>query len=300
MILVILVNALFAASVTINKLALAYTTPLFLIGTRMTIGGLILLTYSRKRTGVSTTIKKHHRSILAQVIIFGFLLTYAPRTWALQYLPAYKTFFLNNISPFCAALFGYFLFREKLTRNKWLGLLIGFIGMIPILLTTSIGEQRLGELLFLSWPELAVLFATAMQTYGKTRTRQLVHQEHYAPTFINGITMTTGGFITLCAAFIFDGFFPVTNAWNFIPLIGLLIIVSNLLAHTLLTTLMKRYTLTFLSLASFLGPVFAALYAWLFFAEQITWHFFASSIIVLTGLLIFYSEELQTQSITKH
>jgi drug/metabolite transporter (DMT)-like permease len=60
---------------------------------------------------------------------------------------------------------------------------------------------------------------------------------------------------------------------------------------------MKHYTATFISFAGFIVPIFAGLIGWGFLNEKITWHFYASCLIILFGLYLFYQDELKYKAL---
>ncbi len=295
MTLIILLHALFASSFPLGKILLSYTSPIFLTGARMTIAGTILLAYQYFWPTAQFRFKKKHIKLYAQIIILGIYITYILRFWALSYLPVGKTAFFYNFAPFFSSLYAYMLFGEKITKKQCLGLGIGFIGMIPIIILTSPIEASLGEMFFVSWPELAMFVAVALHSYSWIIIQQLVRDKSYSPMMVNGITMTAGGSLALITSFFVDGPLPVTEIGVFAGWLAIVIIVSNIICHNIYGHLLKQYTATFLSFAGFLGPIFASLYGWAFLNERITWHFFATGLIVFVGLYLFYQDELVKQ-----
>jgi len=291
MALIVLLYALFASSFSIGKILLEYTTPVFLTGIRMFIGGLILLGYQYLSPNHRFRIKKKHIWFFIQIILFGVYFNYILRFWALKSLPSYKTCFIYNLSPFMSAVYSYFFFSERVTKRKLYGLIIGFMGMIPILLTTSRAEQTLGEVSFISIAELAVIVSVALHAYSWVVMRKLVKDKSYSPVMVNGVTMAIGGFLALITSFFTEGLFPVTNTISFFSWLAAVIIISNVICYNLYGNLLRHYTATFLAFAGFLCPLFAALYGWSLLGESITWHFYASSILIFVGLYLFYKEE---------
>jgi len=290
--LIVLLYALFASSFSIGKILLGYTTPVFLTGSRMLLGGIILLAYQYFSPNQDFYFKRKHIWLFLQIILFGIYFNYILRFWALQTLPSYKTCFIYNLAPFMSAIYSYFFFKEKITRRKLLALVIGFLGMIPILITTSSQEQIMGEFAFISLAELAVIVSVAFHSYSWVVMRKLVKDKNYSPIMVNGLTMSVGGLLALVTSFGSGAFFPVNNVVSFSGWLFTVIIISNVICYNLYGHLLKRYSATFLSFAGFLSPLFAALYGWGFLGEQVTWHFFASSIFVFIGLYIFYKEEV--------
>jgi drug/metabolite transporter (DMT)-like permease len=151
---VILLYALFASVFTISKTGLAYAQPFFLVGTRMLFAGIILLSYQffTKKLTFSFDRKTWIRIVLLG--IFNIYLTNVFEFWGLRYLTSFKTCFIYSLSPFLSALFSYFLFSEKLTKKKAIGLLVGFLGFIPILLSQTHSEEQTGKLFYFSMAEL--------------------------------------------------------------------------------------------------------------------------------------------------
>ena len=70
-----------------------------------------------------------------------------------------------NCTPFVAAIFSYAWFKEKLSFNQWIGLLIGFVGVVPLVILKTKPEAHLTEFLYsigLSLRFLGVLCAIPM------------------------------------------------------------------------------------------------------------------------------------------
>ena len=151
MYLVVILYALFASVFTVSKTGLMYTQPLFFVGTRMLFAGGLMLAYQFIFQRRYFKIEKAHFWKIFRLAAFNIYLTNVLEFWGLQYLTSFKTCFIYSLSPFMSAIMSYFMFSERLGSKKWLGLLVGFIGFIPILLNESGGESELGHVFFLSW-----------------------------------------------------------------------------------------------------------------------------------------------------
>ena len=300
MFLIILLYALFGSSFPMSKTLLGFVDPIFYTGIRMFIAGSLLLIYQFCYAHHHLKFNWKNVGLYLQVIFFGIYLTYILRFVGLATLTSSKTAFLFNFMPFFSAFYSYLFFKERLTRQQWMGLGIGFLGFIPILISSSGPEKRLGEFLLISWPELAVLTAVACQSYSWIIMRKLIREKSYAPSMINGMTMFSGGILALITAYIWEGPQEMADPGAFLSLLALVILISNIICHNLYAHLLHTYSATFLAFAGFLGPLFSAFYGWLFLAEKITWHFYVSAIIVFVGLYLFYRHELQVVGIEKH
>lgn len=293
MILILVLYAIFAASVTASKLTLAYCPPFFLTATRMLISGSILLSYQYFYAKDSFRFKTKHIKYYLQVVFIGLMGAYILRLFALKHMTASKALFLQNVGPFMSALFAYMIFKHSMTRTQWVGLVLGFLGIIPILLTSDMG---LHEFFFISGAEIAILLAAASYSWNWIIMQKLIRDKSYSPMMINGITMTTAGIFSLIISLGVEGVAPVTNWPYFLGLVAFIIIASNLISHNLYGYLLRSYSATFLSFAGFLSPIFAAIYGWAFFSEKITWHYWVSGAIVLGALYLYYKDELKVDT----
>lgn len=297
---VILLYALFASVFTISKTALEHSQPFFLIGTRMMLAGLILIGYQWFRHRESFTFNK---TIWKQIFLLAacnIYLANAFEFWGLKYLTSFKTCFIYSLSPFVSALFCYWLFSEKLSRKKWAGLLIGFAGFIPILMSQTSGEEQTGHFLFFSWAELSVMMAAITSVYGWILLKQLIKDNGVSPLTANGFSMLIGGTMALVHSGIVEDWNPVPIN-GFVPFLEctiLLIIISNLICYNLYGALLKKYSPTFMSFAGFTTPLFTALFGWFFLGEVVTWPFYLSFVIVLGGLIIFDQQELKKVAVS--
>lgn len=303
MILVFLVYALFASVFTLQKQALCYSTPLFLVASRMILAGCILLAATAIQSPkklLPFLQRGGRKNVWIPVLLLAFFniyLTNMLELWGLKYLSSFKTCFLYSLSPFISALISYLLLNERMTKRRWSGLLIGFSGFIPILLTDTSIETAAGELWVFSWPELAVIGAVFASVFGWVLLKQLVHHQQLSTKLVNGASMLVGGVLALLHSFLVDAWqegIPVTQWHPFLELTIALLIISNLIAYNLYGHLLKKFSQTFMSFAGLSTPLFTALFGWIFLSEQVTFSFFLSLVIVFIGLFVFYKEELVT------
>lgn len=296
---IVLLYAGFGSVFTFSKLALGVSEPFFLIGSRMLLAGLILLAYLAI---TNRDALKLSRNALKLALILGALniyLTNAFEFWGLKYLTSFKTCFIYSLSPFASALFSYFLFSEKMTTKKWLGLLVGFSGFIPLFITHSDEELRAGTLFNLSWAELSVAMAALTSVYGWIVLKQLVSEEKVPFLAANGYSMAIGGALALFHSSLTETWqpLPVTDYSTFLIGFTALILISNFLCYNLYGWLLNRFSATFLSFAGFLTPLFSAFFGWYFLGETIDLPFYLSAAIVFSGLMIFYQEEMATRPV---
>ncbi len=298
---VILLFALFASLFGISKASLEYSQPFFLIGSRMLFAGIILLIHqfiwNRKQY---SNFKFSH---FIHLFILGFLaiyLTNVAEIWGIQHMLSAKACLIYSLSPFLAALVAYFTLKETLNSKKWIGLIIGFVGLIPIFMSQTPGEELIGSIGGISLPELALLVATLCSVYGWILLKKIINEFKYSPLMANGVSMAIGGFLALAHSYFVGENWdpvPVTQMGPFVLNTLLMCLISNIVCYNLYGFLLKRYSATFMSFAGLVTPIFASFFGWFFLNETITWHFFASIALFSVGLTIFYQQELKKEKL---
>ena len=145
----------------------------------------------------------------------------------------------------------------------------------------------------MSWPELSIIASVSSLAYGWIVLRKLIKDHQYPPALVNGMSMFTGGLLALVTSSLVETQSCVVDSTQFFVILALIILFSNVIGHNLYGWLLRFYTPTFMAFASFLTPIFAALYGWMFLQETIAWHFYLSTVVVFAGLGIFYHGEMK-------
>jgi EamA-like transporter family. len=290
-------QALFAATFPLGKLALAYASPLALIGIRFILAGLILLGYYYSRRWFGSVQDKHVRIgtniwLFAMTSVFYVFLSYVPEFWALQYLSSFKTNMLWSSAPFISAIMGYFLLRERITLTQFFGILIGTAGMIPIFMTGD--DIPVGEFFAVSLPEFVLTIGIVATVYAWFLIKRLL-DKGYSLVFINGITMLMGGIMSMIAGLLWPST-GVPIVTEFLPTLGyslLLVLISNIVGYGIYGKLLNHHSITFLSFTGFLCPIFGAFYGKFFMHETMHPAFGFAFVLIVTGLYLFYKDELR-------
>lgn len=293
MILIVVLYAILASTFVFAKYAVQFATPTFLIGFRMVLASVMLLSFCLIKGSGKLGLKPEDYGLFFKTALFHIYVAFTLEFWALQYVGALKTTMIFSITPFVAALLAYLLYNERLNKTKKCGILIGAAGLVPVLLST--GEQlvaRAGAWHSISLPDIALLGAVISSAYAWFLVKQLMHKG-YSFVLINGIAMLVGGLMSLLTSIVLDGFvMPVSNWPAFLWWVLLLVISANVIVYNLYGSLLRYYSITFLTFAGFLCPSFGAVYEWLLTGKAISWHYMVSLVLVMMGLYIFYRQEL--------
>jgi drug/metabolite transporter (DMT)-like permease len=311
--LILLAYFLMAATFTLAKTAVIYMKPIFFIAIRMIIAGSLLLAYFAWKEGKKVTIAKADLKLFIQLTLFHIYCAYILEFWALQYISSSKASLLYSLSPFITALLSYYLLGQILSRQKWFALTLGFLAMIPVLLTHASGTTFHFRTDFFSFAELTLIFAIGSAAYGWLLMKQLITRG-YSTIVINGVSMFAGGIACLATAVLIERSNPlisvtappdVVGSW-LMPYLGSyvtgvvmsvgcmasLIILANFIGYNLYGYLLRHYSATFLSFAGFITPFFTIILGWFFLSEQLTLPFLVSFVLTIFSLYLFYRQEL--------
>lgn len=294
MILIILLYALLALAFLLAKVSVSYADPFFLIGFRMTIAGLLLLGYHYITASTQRFSPPAWRS-LCKVAFFHIYLAFIPEFWALQFLPSIKVNLLYSVTPFATALLSYFIVNESLSRRQLFGMIVAFLSLIPVLMAQTNETFSWYSLFSFSVPELVLMCSIISAAYAWFIIKKLMHQG-YTLSMINGYAMFIAGiwsFITwlICVYFEFSATSPIFDMQPFLLSVAGLIMLSNVIVYNLYGWLVYHYSITLISLAGFLCPIFGAAYGYVLLNEALTWHYAVATVGIATGLYIFHSKQ---------
>jgi drug/metabolite transporter (DMT)-like permease len=289
--------AIWSSVFSLSKLTLQYSPPLFLTGMRMVLAGALLLLFIAFARRSDFKLNRRQLLSLGLLAFFSIYLTNTLEFWGVQYLSAAKTCFIYSLSPFFSAFFSYLHFKEKMNRNKWIGMVISFIGFIPVLMMQTGSEELLNAFSFFSWPTLAIAGAAMASVYGWVLLRIMVKDQAISPLMANGSSMLIGGALAFAHSFWVESWAPTPVAaahWGpFIKGLLIMTLLYNIICYNLYGYFLKRFTATFLSFIGLLSPIFASLNGWIFLREPISWTILLSTAVVSLGLWIFYRAELK-------
>jgi drug/metabolite transporter (DMT)-like permease len=262
----------------------------------MLFAGTILLTYLFITNKESLKVSAKHLTTFVLLALFAVYLTNICEIWGIKHMISSKACLLYSLSPFLAALVAFMVLGERLSKQKWLGMLIGFFGLIPIHFAQTSEEISLGQFTIFSFAELSMVGAVFFSVYGWVLLKKIISEYKHSPLLANGISMTLGGSLALAHSY-FSGEtwqpIPVTEIKPFIINSLIMCLISNIICYNLYGFLLKRFTATFMSFAGLVTPFFASLYGYFFLHENITWHFIASIVMFSLGLVLFYQDEIR-------
>jgi drug/metabolite transporter (DMT)-like permease len=293
MIFIIILYALLAATFLLAKVSVQYADPFFLIAFRMILAGIILLSYYYLiHRGTKKLITKSLLKPFIAIIFFHVYFSFVPEFWALQYISSIKVNIMYSITPFVTAILSYYLLRERMSALRVVGILSGFIGLVPVLIGKG-NEINFAEIFSISLPELMLLFSIGSGAYAWFLIKKMMDRG-YSLIIINGLSMFWGGILSMFT-WIFIYMNGTTTAivydWKlFLLTVMGLIIMSNIIVYSLYAWLVQKYSLTLIAFAGFLCPLFGAVYGYFLLGEELYWYHAIAVVGITFGLYCFYKD----------
>lgn len=286
MILVIIMNALFALTFSAGKKALWYGSPLMLSFGRTALAAVTLLAfyYCKNRSFAKIT---PSNSLLLFAYSLILLSSFICGNWALVHVTSIKSALFYAMSPIITAIISYLVFKDRFNRYKTSGIIIGLLGML--LIATSDTNQVNFKFQAPGLPELVLAVAVIAYATGWFMVRPLVTKDGYSPIYINGLASLISCLICVPILLLTGTHFVLIPAfWGWTSLQA---IISGAICYSLYMYLLNYYSANFLSFSGFCEPLFAALYGWILLNETPLTMFWISAILITIGLYLFYQGE---------
>jgi drug/metabolite transporter (DMT)-like permease len=294
--MVVFMYAAWSSMFSLGKMALEVSPPIFLTAFRFLFAGALFVGYLLLKNRASLKVPFKTFLLFIPLGLFSTYLTNVFEFSSLQHLTAAKACFIYSLCPFFSAFFSYLHFKEKMNGRKWLGMGIGFAGIMPVLATQKGADELVSTIPFLSWPELGMVMASICTVYGWILLR-IIMKKNVHILAANGSSMLIGGSIALGHSWLVDSWNPLpvalSNFGIFVQGVVIMTFISNILGYNLYGLLLKRFTATFLSFMGLLSPIFASLMSWMILGEQPSPVIFVSTAIVSLGAWLVYSAELR-------
>ena len=174
-------------------------------------------------------------------------------------LPAGVTALLVGMQPLLTALGAGWLLGERVVLRQWLGLGLGFVGVL-LVVAHKFGDAGLGTML---WPALAALFGITAGT---------LYQKRFCPRFDlrsgSVIQFVPTALLTAIAVFLFEGY-QVEWTGEFVFALTWLVLVLSIGAISLLNLLIRSGSAVNVASLFYLTPLCTALIAWGLFGETL-------------------------------
>jgi drug/metabolite transporter (DMT)-like permease len=218
---------------------------------------------------------------IASVAVFGVVINQAMFLAGLALTSPINSSIIQSTNPIFAFIFAAFILKEKITFLRGAGLVVGFSGVIILILRS--GSPDVGSATFLG--DVYTLINTTSWAFYTVIIKRML--EKYHPITVMKWTFLFGIFINVPIGYqqwqATDlGAIPFT-AWL---QIGFVVFFATFLGYLLLTYGLRRLSPTIVSSYTYLQPVMAAWIATLIGQDHIDVTIVFSACLIFTGVYI--------------
>ncbi len=270
-----LLAAIWGASFLFMRLGAHEFGPVAMAAVRVAGASLMLLPLLAARQGLAE-LRKEWRP-LAVIGLLNSALPFALFSFAALSISAGLSSIINATTPLWGALIAWLWLGQRLNSLRIIGLSLGFAGVLY--LAWDKASFKPGSDHSAVWALLACLAATCC--YGLAANFSKRYTSHIAPLAVATGSQVYAALMLLVPALIFwPQTSPSPQAWAAVSALSLL---CSALAYILYFRLMSRIGPTNTIAVTFLIPVFAVLWGYLFLDEMFTLKMAAGCAVVLLG-----------------
>lgn len=215
--------------------------------------------------------------------IMGFFanaLPFALFSWGEQHIDSALAAILNGSTPlFTIMLAHIFTQDDHITPAKLGGVLLGFGGLVVLILPTLLGGVQAT-----TWGLLAIAVAAA--SYGVGIVYSSLHLRGLPKLVAPASQLTMATVYLLPIALFFEQ--PYRMSLPSLPAIGSLLalaLVGTALAFVLYYRIIEQTSATYLSMVTYLVPVFGVILGIVVLGEQLAWNAYAGCALILLGVM---------------
>lgn len=277
-ILIVVIAALTGANGSIMKIGLLDIPPLTFAFLRFLLAGIIIIPFLFKKNFIKAFLQLIPVSLLGAINIIFFILGLKVTTATISQL-------LYTGVPLLTAIFLFVLFKERIARNKKVGIMIGFLGVILVVLLPILekGTQFSGTLLGNLLISGGVIVYSLYNIYSKKK------QKIYSP-FIITATFIWTTLLALLPLFLWE-LTLYSSWWNSLSLSSIFSLIYVAIISTIFIFLLIQYSLKhggaiLASMQFYLAPIFAYVFAYLILGERLTMGLVVGGTLALLGIYI--------------
>lgn len=257
--------------------------PFFSAGIRFLVAGIILFLWmvSRGKAKFSLLLRK-------EMLLTGTGLTFATFAalyWSEQYLSSGIAAVLSATGPLMVLLLQTAINRQKLSISSLVGCLIGFAGVILLLLPGIMGTS-FSKLWIIGC--LAILLSELFYSAGAVYSSRVIQRfQGTSPIALNAAQMMYGGGLLLVLSLFTENVhIEFMLSTNVILSLLYLIIAGSMVAHTIFYWLVAKTNPVFPATWLYISPLIALCLGGLLYHEHLTFLSVIGGIIIIIGTII--------------
>jgi drug/metabolite transporter (DMT)-like permease len=271
----LLLGAIWGASFLLIKIGVSEIGPMTLAMLRIAIGATVLgavLALRRERLPRARRTWAH----LAIMAALGVALPFAAISWGTQHIASSLAAILNAAMPLFTFSIVALLGSEPTGLRRLLGILLGFAGiLILVLLVGGLQVSLLGQ--------LAIVLAALSYALAVVYANRHLMAESPLHTSFGQLTLAA---LMLAPMALAETSWRAAITYRSLGAVMLLGVLGTAIAYLIYYGLIRQAGATFTSLVTYITPVFGVFWGRLILSERLTWNAFAALGLILGGLLL--------------
>lgn len=273
--------AMFGSAFLLTKIAVQDVPPIMVVAGRILIGAIVLLLISYAQGEQLRQLKPYWLLLLA-LALTGNCVPFFVITWGQQYVDSGLAGILMAMMPLTTVVLAHFFVQgERITRNKIIGFILGFIGVVILM------QPELSLSSEFNWIQLIAMISILTGAISYAGNSVIAHS---LPKL--SLSLISAGVLLMASVVIVPvslsaGFSWINEASSDALLsVVLLGIFPSGLATIIYFSVIRHAGPAFLSQINYLIPVWAVVLGVLLGGEQLTIHAVIALIVILAGIAI--------------
>lgn len=273
--------AMFGSAFLLTKIAVQDVPPIMVVAGRIVIGAIVLLLISYAQGEQLRQLKPYWLLLLA-LALTGNCVPFFVITWGQQYVDSGLAGILMAMMPLTTVVLAHFFVQgERITRNKIIGFILGFIGVVILM------QPELSLSSEFNWIQLIAMISILTGAISYAGNSVIAHS---LPKL--SLSLISAGVLLMASVVIVPvslsaGFSWINEASSDALLsVVLLGIFPSGLATIIYFSVIRHAGPAFLSQINYLIPVWAVVLGVLLGGEQLTIHAVIALIVILAGIAI--------------
>jgi drug/metabolite transporter (DMT)-like permease len=262
------------------KIGVENITPMMLVTLRVSFGLLALLVVMAAQR---QSFPRDRSTLLKYVFmgVFNLVIPFLLITWGETKIDSSLASILNAATPLFVIIIAHFwLHDEKITAARLGGLLLGFAGVVVLVMQNLKLDGRQGDI----WGELAVLLATVSYAVALTFSRRYLRGTKPVVQSTMILVVATALMWIIMPVADRPVVFPATPlTWIAVIWLGVL---GLCVAYLLFFYLNNVWGPMRASLVTYVFPVVGVVLGIIFLSEPLTWNMIVGSILVVGGIVV--------------
>lgn len=276
LLLILFVIVTWGYSWVLMKEALDYMGPLTFVGVRCMIGALTLMPIAYWMNSSRSSAYRFRDYLI--IGIFQTTAMFALVIYGMKYVTAGKSAVFLYTMPIWTSFLVHFLLREKLTGKQWLGLVLGFTGILFILGWDTLTTQNI-EIVF---GEFLIILAAISWAIANIIMRQRLPGEK--PSTLTAFQLFFGSLVLIAMAAGTENLLDITLTPYSVYILLFTGIIASAINFSIWFYLIKNIDINITTFSSMLVPVFGLVFDRLLLGTSLDTGVIVGGIFILFGI----------------